>query len=105
MTNGNLVNVREKERKDFLDVIRCLQYLARQGTASQGDENNDNFTQLMMLLGTKNECIRAHLDGTIGNKYVHHNIQNELLNIMSCHDLLSKLETIRKIVFFFSNDR
>ena len=105
MTNDNLVNVREKERKYFLDVIRCLQYLARQGTASQGDENNDNFTQLMMLLGTKNECIRAHLDGTIENKYTHHNIQNELLNIMSRHDLLSKLETIRKIVFFFSNDR
>ena len=31
MTNDNLVNVREKEGKDLLDVIRCLRYLARQG--------------------------------------------------------------------------
>ena len=29
MANNNLVNVREKERKYLLDVIRCLQYLAR----------------------------------------------------------------------------
>ena len=48
MTNDNLVNVREKERKYLLDVIRCLRYLARQGIALQGNENNDIFTQLMM---------------------------------------------------------
>ena len=53
----------------------------------------------MMLLGTKGESIIAHLDGSIGNKYTRHDIQNELLNIMSRHVLLSKLETIRKNVF------
>ena len=100
MTNDNLVNVREKERKYLLDVIRCLRYLARQGIALQGNENNDNFTQLMMLLGTKEESIVAHLDGTIGTKYTHQYIHNQLLNIMSRHVLLSKLETIRKNVFF-----
>ena len=55
----------------------------------------------MMLLGTKDESIIAHLDGTIGNKYTHHDIHNELLNIMSRHVLVSKLETICKNVFFF----
>ena len=105
MTNDNLVNVREKERKYLLDVIRCLRYLARQGIALQGNENNDNFTQLMMLLGTKEESIVAHLDGTIGTKYTHQDIHNQLLNIMSRHVLLSKLETIRKNVFFFNNGR
>ena len=54
----------------------------------------------MMLLETKDESIIAHLGGTIGNKYTHHDIQNELLNIMSRHILLSKLETIRKNIFF-----
>ena len=48
LTKGNLVNVREKERNYSLDVIRCLRYLARQGIALQGNENNDIFTQLMM---------------------------------------------------------
>ena len=54
----------------------------------------------MMLLGTKDESIIAELDRTIGNKYTRHGIQNKLLNIMSRHVLLSKLETIRKNVFF-----
>lgn len=35
-----------------------------QGIALQGNENNDNFRQLMMLLGTKDESIIAHLNGT-----------------------------------------
>ena len=65
MTNGNLVNVSKKETKYLLEVIRCLRYLARQGIALQGNENNDNFTQLIMLLGTKDERIITHLDGKI----------------------------------------
>ena len=84
---------------------RRVRYLARQVIALQGKENNDNFMQLMMLLGTKDESIIAHLDGTIGNKYTHHDIHNELLNIMSRHVLVSKLETICKNVFFFNNGR
>ena len=59
----------------------------------------------MMLLGTKDESTIAHLEETIGNKYTHHDVQNELLNIMSRHVFLSKLETIRKKQFFFNNDR
>lgn len=43
----------QKERKYLLDEITCLRHLARQGIAFQGNENNDNCTQLMMLLGTK----------------------------------------------------
>lgn len=66
----------------------------------QGNENNDTFTQVMMLFGTKDESKIAHLDGTIANKYTHHDIQDELLNILSRHILLSRLETIRKKIFF-----
>ena len=76
MTNDNLVNVREKERKYLLDVIKCLRYLARQGIALEGNKNNDHFTQLMMLLGTNDKRIIAHMDGTLGNKHIHHDIQN-----------------------------
>ena len=45
MTNHNLVNVCEKERKSLRDVIRCERNLAWQGTALQGNENNNNFTR------------------------------------------------------------
>ena len=89
MTNDNLVNVRERERKSLLDMIR---YLARQGIALQRNGKNHNFRQLMMLLGTEDESITAHLDGTIAYKYTHHDIQNVLL---------FKLETIHKLLFFF----
>ena len=87
MTNDNLVNVCEKERKYLVNVIRFLRYLARKGIALQVNEHNDNFTQLMMLLGTKDESIIAHLDGTIGKKYnyEYHTIeyQKQSLDIMS----------------------
>ena len=64
MTNDYLVNACEKAKKKVLfDVIRCLRYLAWQGISLHGNENNDNFTQLVMLLGTKDERIIAHLDG------------------------------------------
>ena len=72
-----------KQRKYLLDVIRYLRYLVRQGLTSPGNENNDNFTRLMMLLRIKDGSIIAHLDGKIGNKYTRHDTQNELLNIMS----------------------
>ena len=100
MTNHTLVESRKRERKYLLDVIRCLRYLARQGVALQGNNSNDNFTQLMFLLGTKDENITAHLNRASGNKYTHHDIQNELLDIMARHVILSKLDDIRKNIFF-----
>ena len=57
MTNDSLVNVSKKETKYLLNMIRCLRYLARQRIALQGNENNDNFTRLIMLLRTKDERI------------------------------------------------
>ena len=36
-----------------------------------------------------------HLDGKVGHKYNHHNVQNELLNIVGAKVLREKLATIR----------
>ena len=69
MTDHNLINMHENERKYLLDVIRCLRYLARHGIALQGNENN-NFAQPMMVLGMKDEIVVAHRNGTIGNKFI-----------------------------------
>ena len=41
-----------------------------------------------------------HLDGKVGHKYNHHDVQNELLNIMGAHVLREKLATIRDRKFF-----
>ena len=41
-----------------------------------------------------------HLDGNMGHKYNHHDVQNELLNIMGAQVLREKLATIRDRKFF-----
>ena len=92
-----------KKKKVFTWCDQLFMISSRRGIALQRNENNDNFTQLMMLLGTKDESIIAHLDRRIGNKYTHCDIQNELLNITSRLILLSKLETFHN--FFFNNGR
>ena len=46
-----------------------------------------------------------HLDGKVGHKYNHHDVQNELLNIMAAQVLREKLATIRDHIFCFNYDR
>ena len=69
LTKENLSVERAKERRYLLDVIRGLRYLGRQGIALQGHSGEDNFTQLMILLGAKDKNIRDHLNKSLGNKY------------------------------------
>ena len=53
LTNQSIVDSSRKERKHLIDVIRCLRFLVRQGIAIQGNPGDDNFTELLKLLGTK----------------------------------------------------
>ena len=91
---------RSAERKYLLEVIKCLRYLGRQGIALQGHDGNDNFTQLLRLLGTKDENIMNHLEGKIGHKYTHNDVQNELLGIMAALTLENKLNFIRECRYY-----
>ena len=73
-----------KERIRLLDVSRYLRYLCRQGVALlQGHKSQDNFTQLAVLLAADAENILDHLNKSYGNKYISHDIQNELSAIMA----------------------
>ena len=90
-----LVQRRQLERKYLLEVIKCLRYLSRQRIPKQGHNNNDNFTQLLYLLGAKDKNIIDHLYGKVGHKCNHHDVQNEHLNIMGAQVLREKLATIR----------
>ena len=98
--DSQLVQQRQLEREYLLEVIKCLRYLSQQGIPLQGHNNNYNFTQLQYLLGTKDKKIMDHLDGNMGHKYNHHDVQNELLNIMGAQVLREKLATIRDRKFF-----
>ena len=83
-----------------MQVIRCLRYLGRQGIAFQGSDGNDNFTQLLRLLGTDDTNIADHLKGKSGYKYTHSDVQNEILNIKANLTLQEKLKVIQERQFF-----
>ena len=84
-----------------MEVIRCLLYLGRQGIALQGQDGKENFTQLLRLLSTNDTNILYHLEGKIGYKYTHNDVQNEILGI-KISDTTRKVENnpITKIFFY-----
>ena len=100
LIDDQITQRRSIERKYLLDVLKCLRYLARQGIPLQGLDNEDNLTQLLLLFGTKDESIANRLQGKAGYKYTHHDVQNELLNIMATEVLRSKVSTIQERKFF-----
>ena len=100
LMDNQLVQGRQAERKYFLEVIKCLRCLARQGIPLQGHDGNGNFAQLLYLLGTKDDNIMNYLERKLGHKYNHQGQQNELLNIMGAQVLWEKLAVIRDRKFF-----
>ena len=82
MTNTNVQKSRNEERRYFIKVMECVQYLGRQGLAFQGEscDGNDNFTQLMKLRGKDDRKIieRLSADRKGKRKYIHADYQNEL---------------------------
>lgn len=100
MINNDIPWKRHAGRRNFLDVIKCLRYLAKQAIDLQGRNSNNKFTQLLHLLGINDENIMKYLDGQIGYKYNHHESQNEMLNIMSSHVLRKNLSDIHECQYF-----
>ena len=66
--------------------MESLQYFGRQCIPLRGkEEGNDNFTQLLLLRGKDHPFIIERLTSAREHcsLYVHHNYQNNLINIMS----------------------
>ena len=93
--NQNLVDSRKENRAYLFAIMRCLRYLARQEIAIQGTNSNDYFTQLLKLIGTKDASIIHRLNQG-SQKFTHHDLQNEVLDIIAKQVLSKKLEAIRK---------
>ena len=91
------------ERQYLKIIMESLQYLQRQGIPLRGKkEGNDNFTQLLLLRGKDHPFIIERLTSTRehGSLYVHHNYQNDLINIMSKQLLRKKLYDINRSRMF-----
>ncbi len=83
-----------------MEVLSSLQYLARQGIAIRGHPDEEsNFYQLLKLRARDNTKLHSWLQRKT-NKYTSHDIQNEILKVMSLHILRDVVLLIRSAPFF-----
>ena len=103
MHEKELIKQRKMERQYLKIIMESLQYLGRQGIPLRGkEEGNNNFTQLLLLRGKDHPFIIERLTSTRehGSLYVHHNYQNDLINIMSKQLLRKKLYDVNRSRMF-----
>ena len=101
MTLTELNKKRLAERKSLLKIMDCIPYLARQGIAFRGDEGNDNLTQLFKLLNRNDESVLRRIQNdTDQHKYLHNDVQNELIKLMARQVISNKLVSICKSKFY-----
>jgi len=97
MTLTELNKKRLTERKYLLKIMECIRYLARQGIALRGDNGNDNLTQLFKLLNRTDESALQRLQNDNSqHKYLHNDVQNELIELMAKQVMSKKLASIRE---------
>ena len=105
MTVNDLNNEPLAERKYLIKVIECIRFLACQGLAFRGNDGNDNLTQLFKLLNKNDPALLTRLDKESHlepgqHKYMHNDIQNELIELIAKQVLAKKLESIYSSNFF-----
>ena len=78
-----LTREREENREMLTKILHSVRFLACQGIALRGhNDEASNFMQLMKLQGLSDSRIMSWLERK-SNKYTSHEIQNELLKIMA----------------------
>ena len=87
---GNMISsIRETEmsnsRQCLLKILSNIRFLARQALPLRGtgDEKDSNFHQVYKLRAEDNPLLEEWLSTRKTNKYVHHDIQNEMMQIMA----------------------
>ena len=100
MINENTNANRALSRRCFITILESLQYLARQGIPlrGHGDDSDSNFIQLLLSRCKSMPELKNWLDKKQG-KFVTHDVQNEILQLMSNSVLRNLLETIRGNVY------
>ena len=91
---------RLEQRKYFIKVMECVQYLVRQGIPFLGsNDNNDNFYQFLLLMGKYDKTILDRTEDTSvkrKHKFTHADYQLELLTLMSNQVLSTILIPIKE---------
>ena len=100
-----LFDIKEKEalelnRRCFMAILDSIQYLARQGIPLRGHSSDEdsNFFQLLIMKSKEFSESKAWLEKKQG-KFVTHDVQNEILTIMSNSVLRSLLKKIEGNIY------
>ena len=90
-----------QNRECLKKIIETLRYLSRQSIPLRKgkDENDSNFWQLLELMAKNDPVLTKWLEKKHW-KYCHHEIQNELLEIMALEVLRELLDEIRESGFY-----
>ena len=81
-------------RQCLLKILSNVKFLARQSLPLRGvgDDCDSNFTQLCLFREEDNPILKAWRTKKKTNKYVHHEIQNEMVKVMA-------LKILREIAY------
>ena len=91
-----------KNRKCFMKLLQNLQFLALNNIAIQGHEKEkSNFFGLAKLRANDDEDLVNWIENKKRGNYMHHNVQNELLELMA-KEVLNKniMKQIKEAQFF-----
>ena len=88
-------------RQCLLKILSNLKFLARQSLPLRGtgDDCDSNFTQLYLLREEDNPILKAWRTKKKTNKYVHHEIQNEMMKVMALKILREIAYNVREADF------
>ena len=104
MIDENEKKYRELNRRIFLTILETLQYLSRQGLAVRGDDDDEsNFIQLLKLQSKKFPELTDWLSKKT-ERYTSHDVQNEIINLMSNQIMRNLLEPVRSCIFLVMCD-
>ena len=89
LDSGHIKLVQENRRyiRAVIEALRytCCQNIAQRGHRENSDSlNRGNFIELLSMLNNFDEIIQKKLESCPSNaKYIHHDIQSEIINIMA----------------------
>ena len=105
MLNAKEQETRNLNRRCFLIILEAIQYLTRQGIPfrGHGSDEDSNFSQLLKMQSKNFPEIENWLQRK-QDKFTSHDVQNELLTIMSKNVTRNLLEDIRPNLYALISD-
>ena len=101
MLSNQHSDIKKTNRECLLKILASMQYLARQGISfrGDGDEVDSNLMQLLTLRAKEDAELQAWMERK-NDRYLSHDMQNELLKVMALTILAKIGQAIKNSKFF-----